>query len=187
MRIHALALLALLDAGCKRDDAGALFDTCYRRCMAPPPGECATGHDWCVRACRTGDDGPPHAIAHLPREGERAPDGPSILVRSLGLETLGGVYSPLIPRCQALPVDREEFFSTATDNQSTVQITVLTGDSPMAASNTLLGRFVLSGIPPAPRAVPQIKVRFHVERSGAVSVTATDGATGKSQSISVVQ
>jgi hypothetical protein len=186
MRILALATLALVAQGCKHDDAAALFDTCYRRCMAPPAGECATGHDWCVRACRTGDDGPPHAIAHLPREGERAPDGPSLLVRSLGLETMGGVYSPLIPRCQALPADREEIFSTALDNQETVEVAVLTGDSPMAASNTLLGRFVLGGIRPAPRAVPQIKVRFHVERGGAVSVTATDVQTGKSQSISVV-
>jgi hypothetical protein len=187
MRLGLVTVLVVLVACKASDPAGALFEACYRRCMAPPAGECPTTHDWCVRACRTGDDGPPHAIAHLPRAGETPAGEPSILVRSLGLETVGGVYTPMIPRCALLPADHDEIFSTALDKQQSVEVTVLTGESPRVSEDMLLGRFTLGGIRPAPRGVPQINVHFHVERGGAVSVSAKDVATGQSQSISVVR
>ncbi|KKP67879.1 MAG: Chaperone protein DnaK [Candidatus Roizmanbacteria bacterium GW2011_GWA2_35_19] len=102
---------------------------------------------------------------------------------TLGLETLGGVMTPLIVRNTTIPSAKTETFSTAGDNQTQVEIHVLQGERPLARDNKSLGRFVLDGIPPAPRGVPQIEVSFDIDASGILSVNAKDKATGKSQGI----
>lgn len=104
---------------------------------------------------------------------------------SLGIETLGGVFTKLIEANTTIPTKRTEIFSTAADNQTTVEIHVLQGERPMAADNRSLGRFYLEGIPPAPRGVPQIEVTFDVDANGILTVTARDKATGKQQSIRI--
>lgn len=104
---------------------------------------------------------------------------------SLGIETLGGIMTVMIPKNTTIPTARTEIFSTASDNQSSVEIHVLQGERPMASDNKSLGRFVLDGIPPAPRGVPQIEVVFDVDANGILSVTATDTATKKKQSIRI--
>lgn len=104
---------------------------------------------------------------------------------TLGVETLGGIMTPLIPRNTTIPTAKTEVFSTAADNQTQVEIHVLQGERPMAKDNKSLGRFILDGIPPAPRGVPQIEVTFDIDASGILSVTAKDKATGKSQSIKI--
>jgi len=104
---------------------------------------------------------------------------------TLGVETLGGVMTPLIPRNTTIPTAKSEIFSTAADNQTQVEIHILQGERPMARDNKSLGRFILDGIPPAPRGVPQIEVTFDIDASGILSVTAKDKATGKSQSIKI--
>lgn len=104
---------------------------------------------------------------------------------TLGVETLGGVMTPLINRNTTIPTAKTETFSTAGDNQTQVEIHILQGERPMARDNKSLGRFILDGIPPAPRGVPQIEVTFDIDASGILSVTAKDKATGKSQSIKI--
>lgn len=104
---------------------------------------------------------------------------------TLGIETLGGVATPLIPRNTTIPTSKTQIFSTAADNQTQVEINVLQGERPMAADNKSLGRFILDGIPPAPRGVPQIEVTFDIDANGILTVTAKDKATGKSQSVSI--
>lgn len=104
---------------------------------------------------------------------------------TLGLETLGSVATPLINRNTTIPTSKSQVFSTAADNQTQVEINVLQGERPMAADNKSLGRFILDGIPPAPRGVPQIEVTFDIDASGIVSVTAKDKASGKEQSIKI--
>jgi len=104
---------------------------------------------------------------------------------TLGVETLGGVMTPLITRNTTIPTSKSEIFSTAGDNQTQVEIHILQGERPMARDNKSLGRFVLDGIPPAPRGVPQIEVVYDIDASGIVSVTAKDKATGKSQGIKI--
>lgn len=104
---------------------------------------------------------------------------------TLGIETLGGVSTPLIERNTTIPTSKSQVFSTAADNQTQVEINVLQGERPMAADNKSLGRFVLDGIPPAPRGVPQIEVSFDIDASGILSVKAQDKATGKEQSIKI--
>ncbi len=104
---------------------------------------------------------------------------------TLGIETLGGVRTPLIERNTTVPVSRSQVFSTAADNQPSVDIHVLQGEREMAADNKSLGRFILDGIPPAPRGVPQIEVAFDIDASGILSVKATDKASGKEQSIRI--
>ncbi len=104
---------------------------------------------------------------------------------TLGVETLGGVMTPLIQRNTTIPTSKSEIFSTAGDNQTQVEIHILQGERPMARDNKSLGRFVLDGIPPAPRGVPQIEVVYDIDASGIVSVTAKDKATGKSQGIKI--
>ncbi len=106
---------------------------------------------------------------------------------SLGIETLGGVMTVLIPRNTPIPTRKCEIFTTAADNQTQVEIHVLQGERKMAKENKSLGRFYLTDIPPAPRGVPQIEVCFDIDADGILHVTATDKATGKSQSITVQQ
>jgi len=104
---------------------------------------------------------------------------------TLGIETLGGVATPLIPRNTTIPVTKTQVFSTAADNQTSVEIHVLQGERPMAADNRTLGRFILDGIPPAPRGVPQIEVTFDIDANGILTVKAKDKATGKEQHITI--
>lgn len=104
---------------------------------------------------------------------------------SLGIETLGGVFTKLIERNTTIPTSKAQVFSTAADNQTTVEIHILQGEREMAAYNKSLGRFQLSGIPPAPRGVPQIEVKFDIDANGIVNVSAKDLGTGKEQNITI--
>jgi len=104
---------------------------------------------------------------------------------TLGIETLGGVCTPLIERNTTIPTKKSEIFSTAADNQSTVEIHVLQGERKMAADNRTIGRFHLDGIPPAPRGVPQIEVTFDIDANGILHVSAKDLGTGKEQKITI--
>ena len=104
---------------------------------------------------------------------------------SLGIETLGGVMTTLIPRNTTIPTRKSETFSTATDNQPNVEVHVLQGERPLARDNRTLGRFQLIGLPPAPRGVPQIEVTFDIDANGIVNVSAKDMATGKEQKITI--
>ncbi|MFX1392415.1 MAG: molecular chaperone DnaK [Promethearchaeota archaeon] len=104
---------------------------------------------------------------------------------SLGVETLGGVFTKLIERNTTIPTQKMEIFSTAADNQPAVEIHVLQGERPRAADNITLGKFHLTGIPPAPRGVPQIEVKFDIDQNGILNVSAKDKGTGKSQSITI--
>ncbi|TSC87578.1 MAG: molecular chaperone DnaK [Microgenomates group bacterium Gr01-1014_7] len=104
---------------------------------------------------------------------------------TLGIETLGGIRTPLINRNTTIPSSKSEIFSTAADNQTSVEINVLQGEREMAADNKSLGRFILDGIPPAPRGVPQIEVTFDIDANGILNVTAHDKATGKKQNITI--
>ena len=104
---------------------------------------------------------------------------------TLGIETLGGVATPLIERNTTIPSKKSQIFSTASDAQTSVEIKVMQGERPMAADNKLLGNFILDGIPPAPRGVPQIEVTFDIDADGILHVSALDKATGKEQKITI--
>ena len=104
---------------------------------------------------------------------------------SLGIETLGGVTTVLIPRNTTIPTKKSEVFSTATDSQTSVEVHVLQGERSMSRDNRTLGRFHLTGLPPAPRGLPQIEVTFDIDANGIVNVTAKDKATGKEQAITI--
>jgi molecular chaperone DnaK len=104
---------------------------------------------------------------------------------SLGIETLGGVMTTLIPRNTTIPTRKSETFSTAADNQTSVEVHVLQGERPMARDNRPLGKFHLSGLPPAPRGMPQIEVTFDIDANGIVNVSAKDMATKKEQKITI--
>lgn len=104
---------------------------------------------------------------------------------SLGIETLGGVFTKIIDRNTTIPTSKKQIFSTAADSQTSVEIHVLQGERPMASDNKTLGRFILDGIPPAPRGVPQIEVSFDIDANGIVNVSAKDLATGKEQKVTI--
>ena len=104
---------------------------------------------------------------------------------SLGIETLGGVFTKLIERNTTIPTRKSEIFSTASDSQTQVEVHVLQGEREMAAGNRTLGRFHLVGIPPAPRGVPQVEVTFDIDANGIVNVSAKDRGTGKEQKITI--
>ena len=104
---------------------------------------------------------------------------------TLAIETLGGVATPMIPRNTTIPTRKTETFSTAADNQNSVEIHVLQGERPMAGQNRTLGKFHLTGIPMAPRGIPQIEVTFDIDANGILNVTAKDNATGKDQKITI--
>ncbi len=106
---------------------------------------------------------------------------------TLGIETLGGVMTPLVERNTTIPTEKKQIFSTAEDNQTAVTIKVYQGERPMAADNRLLGQFNLEGIPPAPRGVPQIEVTFDIDANGILNVSARDLGTGKAQSVRIQQ
>ena len=108
-----------------------------------------------------------------------------VMPLSLGLETLGGVMTTLIPRNTTIPTRKSETFSTATDNQTSVEVHVLQGEGQLARDNRTLGRFQLGGLPPAPRNVPQIEVSFDIDADGIVNVSAKDVATAKEQRITI--
>ncbi len=126
------------------------------------------------------------------KEEGRAPEGEiksvlllDVLPLSLGIETLGQINTIMIPKNTTIPTSKTQIFSTAADNQTSVEIHILQGERPMAPDNRSLGRFILDGIPPAPRGVPQIEVTFDVDANGILTVTAKDKATGKQKSIRI--
>lgn len=104
---------------------------------------------------------------------------------TLAIETLGGVATPMIPKNTTIPTSKTQIFSTAADNQTSVEIHVIQGERPMAQDNKTLARFILDGIPPAPRGVPQIEVTFDIDANGILNVSAKDKATGKTQSVRI--
>ena len=104
---------------------------------------------------------------------------------TLGIETLGGVATPIVERNTTIPFSKSQIFSTAADNQPSVEIHVLQGERPMAGDNKTLGRFILDGLPPAPRGVPQVEVKFDIDANGILNVSATDKATNKQQKITI--
>jgi len=104
---------------------------------------------------------------------------------TLGIETLGGVATPIIERNTTIPTSKSQVFSTAADSQTSVEINVVQGERPMAADNKTLGRFILDGIPPAPRGVPQVEVMFDIDQNGILNVKASDKATGRQQHITI--
>ena len=104
---------------------------------------------------------------------------------TLGIETLGGVATPLIERNTTIPTNKSQVFSTASDNQTQVEINVLQGERPLARRTSRWRRFILDGIPPAPRGVPQVEVTFDIDANGIVNVSAKDKATGKEQKVTI--
>ncbi len=104
---------------------------------------------------------------------------------SLGIETLGSVSTVLIPKNTTIPTSKSQIFSTAADNQTSVEVHVLQGERPLAQDNKSLGKFVLDGIPPSPRGLPQIEVVFDIDANGILQVTAKDKASGRNQSIRI--
>jgi len=108
-----------------------------------------------------------------------------VIPLSLGIETLGGVATKLIERNTTIPSSKSQIFSTAADNQTSVEIHIVQGERPMASDNKSLGRFILDGVPPAPRGIPQVEVTFDVDANGILNVKAMDKASGKAQSIKI--
>jgi molecular chaperone DnaK len=108
-----------------------------------------------------------------------------VIPLSLGIETLGGVATKLVERNTTIPASKSQIFSTAADNQTSVEIHIVQGERPMASDNKSLGRFILDGVPPAPRGIPQVEVTFDVDANGILNVKAMEKASGKTQSIRI--
>lgn len=108
-----------------------------------------------------------------------------VIPLSLGIETMGSVFTPMIEKNTTIPTSKTQVFSTAADNQTSVEIHILQGERPMAADNKTLGKFILDGIPPAPRGVPQVEVSFDIDADGILKVSAKDKASGKEQSVRI--
>ena len=108
-----------------------------------------------------------------------------VIPLSLGIETLGGVATKLIEKNSTIPTSKSQTFSTAADNQTSVEIHIVQGERPMATDNKSLGRFILDGVPPSPRGIPQIEVSFDVDANGILNVKAKDKSSGKEQSIRI--
>jgi molecular chaperone DnaK len=108
-----------------------------------------------------------------------------VIPLSLGIETMGGVATHLIDKNTTIPASKSQVFSTAADNQTSVEIHIVQGERPLASDNKSLGRFILDGIPPAPRGMPQVEVTFDIDANGILNVSAKDKASGKSQSIKI--
>jgi molecular chaperone DnaK len=108
-----------------------------------------------------------------------------VIPLSLSIETMGGVSTHLVDKNTTIPTTKSQTFSTATDNQTSVEIHIVQGERPMAADNKSLGRFILDGIPPAPRGMPQVEVSFDVDANGILNVKATDKTSGKAQTIRI--
>jgi len=104
---------------------------------------------------------------------------------TLAIETFGGVATPMIPKNTTVPTSKSQIFSTAADSQTSVEVHVTQGERPMSADNKTLARFILDGLPPAPRGIPQIEVAFDIDANGILSVKAVDKATGKSQTVRI--
>ena len=130
-------------------------------------------------------------ILHAKEEG-RAPEGEiksvlllDVLPLSLGIETMGGINTQMISKNTTIPTSKSQIFSTAADSQTSVEVNVLQGERPMANDNRSVGKFILDGVPPAPRGIPQIEVTFDIDANGILTVTAKDKATNRSQSIRI--
>ncbi len=183
---RAAPLVLLIAASCRSGAASGQFDACYERCVHPAQGECPPGHDWCIVACRAETPTGPRVVAATLTEAPAPISAfPRLLAHSVGIETLGGEFTPLVRQCTALPAEASEVFSTAADDQPQVQIALASGEAHLARDNAPLGTFFLKEIPPAPRAVPQIRVTFRISASGTLTVTARDLLTGKQNVVPV--
>ena len=152
---HLVPLLVLAVLGCSQ-----------RTRQAPPTPAPAPG-------------APAPAADHSARTRIFTPDGPTdTLALSIAIETIGGASTVLIPRGSRLPIEFRDVFSTGADNQSSVELHIVQGERPFTRDNRTLGKFQLTGIPPAPRGVPQIEVTFAIDATGVLTVSAKDLATG---------
>jgi hypothetical protein len=153
---------------------GEVFRACYERCMAPPKGECQPEHETCLVLCREGRDPIARVMPHLRSGDEPAISGRSRLSHSVRIETIGGVATPLIDKCVQLPFEAMEVFSTAADNQRTVNAHLVAGELAKVDEDQSLGHLTFGPIGDVPRGVPQVEVRFRVERNGALVITAAE-------------
>jgi hypothetical protein len=185
--IAGLAAAALTSCNNRPSQAEQEYEVCYRHCMSPPQGECKPGHPWCVLACRGEAKGLPVVTARLDVPADSTPPMNSLLAHDVGVETVGGVFTPLIRKCTELPAEVTEVFSTAVDNQPTVEVALFTGDAPAVRDNQIIGRFQFGQIRPAPRAVPQIEVRLRIDKNGKLEVLARDLETGPLQTTRTAQ
>lgn len=176
------------EAGVAPEQEPGPISTCMDRCVGERVDDCVLNAGACERICREGEF--PRVRAARPTlqadEAGNESTGPAILSKTLGIETLGGVATPLIERCALLPAEIQETFSTAEDNQPKVEIHLVSGEASLARENRTLGRFHLEGIPPAPRGVPVIEVTMAIDVGGVLRVSARDRATGIRQEVTVV-
>lgn len=165
-----------------------MFDACYQRCVQPQPTTamaCPTNHEWCVLACRTGQDPVYRAMPHWGGRSGAEVLGRAQLAQTVSVETLGGVASPILRRCIDLPFEVTDVYSTSQANQPTIEVHLVAGEAVRAADNQTLGSWTFQGVRAAPVAVPRIQVRFHAEKAGRLTIGARDLDTG--QELTVVQ
>ncbi len=194
-----VALLAMLGhlMSCAVEDGKSVSPTppkassaeCVQHCRNDRQGGCERPVDLCELACAQG--GGAVGVVEPTFASAQAPVGPvvrpALLGQSVGIETLGGTATPLLPRCSKLPTEHHATFTTASDNQTRVEIHLVAGEDRFAAKNRALARIAVTGIPSAPRGGPQIDVAFHVALSGRVSVTARDQETGAARIVEQVE